>query len=87
LLWNVVTVSVIQFTLLAALMSLAGIVGAAVASAVTMAIQQTLLSIFVGLRLAIRSRDLLSLVWRSLLAATAMVMMLALSGLGWVGAA
>jgi lipopolysaccharide exporter len=87
LLWNVVTVSVIQFTLLAVLVPHAGIVGAAVASAVTMAIQQAVLSIFVSRRLAIRSRDLLSRIWRSLLAATAMVVMLALSGLGWAGAA
>ncbi|HME26557.1 MAG TPA: oligosaccharide flippase family protein [Acetobacteraceae bacterium] len=87
LFWNVVAMSAIQFALLVPFVWHSGIVGAAIASALAMLIQQTVLSILTFRRFAMRPMDLLSRVWRCLLAAAAMSAFLALSGLGWAGGA
>lgn len=84
LFWIVVVMSVVQFALLVLFVWQSGIVGAALASAVTLLIQQTVLSVLAFRRFVMRPMDLLSRVWRCLLAAATMSAFLALSGLGWV---
>lgn len=85
--WNAIAMSVIQFALLVAFVWHSGIIGAAIASALALLIQQTVLSALSFRRFAMRPIDLLSRVWRCLLAATAMSVFLVLSGLGWVATA
>jgi lipopolysaccharide exporter len=82
--WNVVAMSVVQFALVVPLVWHSGIVGAAIASALTALFQQVVLSILTFQRYEMRFADLLPRVWRCVLAAAAMTAFLALSGLGWV---
>jgi lipopolysaccharide exporter len=81
--WTIVALSLVQFALLVPFVWHSSIVGAAVACTLTAFIQQTVLSILAFRRFAMRPLDLLSRVWRCLLAAVAMSAFLALSGLGW----
>ncbi len=83
LFWNVLAMTAVQFALLVLLVWHAGLVGAAIASALAVLIQQTVLSVLVFRRFAIRPLDLLSRVWRCLIAAAVMAAFLAFSGLGW----
>jgi O-antigen/teichoic acid export membrane protein len=81
--WTIVALSLVQFALLVPFVWHSDIVGAAIACMLTAFIQQTVLSILAFRRFAMRPLDLLSRVWRCLLAAATMSAFLALSGLGW----
>jgi lipopolysaccharide exporter len=81
--WNVAAITLVQFALLVPFIQHYGIVGAAIASALTVLIQQIALTIAAFRRFAMRPAELLSRIWRCLLASTAMTAFLALSGLGW----
>ncbi len=87
LFWNVVGISVLQFALLVPFVWHSGIIGAAIASALTVLLEQAILSFLTFRRFAMRSGDLLSRTWRCLLAAAAMTAFLAISGLGWTTSA
>jgi len=61
----------------------AGIVGAAIAAALGLLMEQTTLAVVAFRRFAMRPRELLKRIWRCLLATAALTAFLAVSGLGW----
>ncbi|HEY2621242.1 MAG TPA: oligosaccharide flippase family protein [Acetobacteraceae bacterium] len=83
LFWTAVFISVAQIALLVPFVSYQGIVGAAIALAIAALIEQSILSVLVFRRLAMRPWNLLSRVWRCLVTSAVMAVLLALSGLGW----
>jgi len=83
LLANVVAITMLQFAILVPFIWHAGILGAAIGSALTVLLEQVTLSIMTVRRFAIRPADLLSRTWRCVLASAAMTVSLLLSGLGW----
>jgi lipopolysaccharide exporter len=83
LFWTAVFISVAQIALLVPFVSYRGIVGAAIALAIAALIEMSILSVLAFRRLAMRPWDLLSRIWRCLMASAAMAVLLALSDLGW----
>jgi O-antigen/teichoic acid export membrane protein len=83
LLWNAIAMATIEFVLLIPFVWHAGIAGAAIAATLALLIEQITLSVLTLRRFAIRPADLLSRIWRCLLASAGMAAFLAFSGLGW----
>jgi O-antigen/teichoic acid export membrane protein len=83
LFWTAVFISVVQIALLVPFVSYQGIVGAANALAIAALIEQSILAFLAFRRFAMRPWDLLSRIWRCLMATAAMAAVLASSGLGW----
>jgi O-antigen/teichoic acid export membrane protein len=80
---NVVSMSIVQFGLLVPFVWYLGILGAAIASALGLLVEQATLTILLVRRFGIGPWDLPARIWRGVLAALAMAVFLALSGLGW----
>jgi O-antigen/teichoic acid export membrane protein len=86
LFWNIIAMSAIRFALLVPFVWYAGIVGAAIATALAVLVEQLVLSVLAFRRFAMHLSDLLSRAWRCLAASAAMTVFLAFSGLGWAPA-
>lgn len=81
---NVVGMSVVQFALLIPFVMYWGITGGAIACSLALFLEQINLARITFRRFSFRPLDLLSRIWRCLVASLAMAVFLAASGLGWV---
>ena len=87
LFWTLSAISVAQLALLFPMVRYDGIHGAAYTVGLATLAQQVILSTLAFRRLAIGPFDLLSRIWRCLLASAGMTLVLVLSGLGWADSA
>jgi O-antigen/teichoic acid export membrane protein len=83
LFWGLIIISLVQIAILFPLVNYAGITGAAWAGAIATLAQSVVFTVLAIRRLKIRSWDILSRIWRCLVASGVMVLALVLSALSW----